>query len=116
MYTSVGLLMDCVSPKDGKTKLGAAIYELSLTNIPGDINLDSVRPFSRREKDAQDGQGFNSMTDKNNEATSIQLEKLQNDNLNLVTKNVDLENKNKQLLDKISQMETDKANAERKLN
>ena len=43
--------MEYISPKDGKTNHGMVLEEISLTNFPGDINLDQIVALSNKMLD-----------------------------------------------------------------
>lgn len=47
-YTSIGAWIDFVSPKDGQTKYGMTLYEVSLTNDPADVNLGEIRQMNKK--------------------------------------------------------------------
>lgn len=42
LYTSIGMYINMIDPRDGETKHGAVLFELTLTNDPANINLEAI--------------------------------------------------------------------------
>lgn len=50
LYTSIGMWINFISPRDGKTQYGPTLYEVSLTNDPANINLGEITTLSKKKR------------------------------------------------------------------